>query len=124
MLVFLNMTSNSATFTNLRPSKKWNTATLERSNLVYRNGADAGVLYNIHIDEFTDNFHVCDSGSILRRDGTFIVGNEPFNAQEKLTVNNPNPGDKLEKLTVKVYDMSSGDLATISNPFYLQIRFD
>ena len=123
MIVILNQSSNDETFP-LDPQIEWNTCTLERSNLVYRNGADAGVNYMVAIEGGTDSVLYLSGGSSYTRSTTFFVGSEAFNSQERQTVRNRDNGNKLNQIRCRIYDATTGNLATISNPFYLQLRFD
>jgi hypothetical protein len=56
--------------------------------------------------------------------GFIFVGAEPFNAgqpQEMQTVNNNNPSLALQRLDVRVYDLT-GSPASISTAFYFVLR--
>ena len=123
MIVILNQSSNDETFP-LDPQIEWNTCTLERSNLVYRNGADAGVNYMVAIEGGTDSVLYLSGGASYTRSTTFFVASEAFNSQERQTVRNRDNGNKLNQIRCRIYDATTGNLATISNPFYLQLRFD
>jgi hypothetical protein len=114
------MSSNAEQF-DLPESIHWTEATLERCNLVYTNGSDAGVNFIVHIDQMPQNLLVCQSASTYNRVGSFFVGSEPFNPQESQTVHNSNPGRALDRLDVKVYDLSGSD-AAITNTFYLRLN--
>jgi hypothetical protein len=46
------------------------------------------------------------------------VGAEPFNAQEMQTINNNNTSLALQRLDVRVYDLT-GSPASISTAFYV-----
>ena len=46
---------------------------------------------------------------------------EPFNAQEMQTINNNNPSLALQRLDVRVYDLT-GSLTLISTAFYFVLR--
>jgi hypothetical protein len=45
------------------------------------------------------------------------VGAEPFNAQEMQTINNNNPSLALQRLDVRVYDLT-GSPSSISTAFF------
>jgi len=95
-------------------STQWDSATLERCNLVWTNGADPGANYVIHIDQMQQDLVVCKVGAGSHRTGSFFVGAEPFNAQEMQTINNNNFA--LQRLDVRVYDLT-GSPASISTAF-------
>ncbi len=118
MIVILNMSSNDETFP-LDPQIGWESCTLERSNLVYRNGADAGANNMVAIDSLRESFLFCTGGGSFTRSTSFFVGSETFNAQERATVRNREPNNKLHEIRCRVYDATTGSLATISNSFYL-----
>jgi hypothetical protein len=104
----------------------WDSATLERCNLVYTNGADPGANYVIHIDQMQQDLVpldlvVCKAGAGSHRTCSFFLGAEPFNAQEMQTINNNNPSLALQRLDVRVYDLT-GSPALISTAFYFILR--
>jgi hypothetical protein len=114
------MSSNNEVF-NFANAIHWDSATLERCNLVYTNGADLGANYVIHIDQMQQDLVVCQSGAGSDRTGSFLVGSEPFNSQEAQTIKNSNPGLALQRLDVHVYDLT-GSPATISTAFYFVLK--
>jgi hypothetical protein len=116
----VNMSSNSEVF-HLPDSVHWERATLERCNLVYTNGADMGAQYVIHIDQMDQPLLVCASGATANRIGSFLVGAEPFNVHESLTIRNTNPSRALQQLNVKIYTLA-GALATITGPFCFALK--
>ena len=99
----------------------WDSATLERCNLVWTNGADPGANYVIHIDQMQQDLVVCKAGAGSHRTVSFFVGAEPFNPQEMQTINNNNPSLALQRLDVRVYDLT-GSPASISTAFYFVLR--
>jgi hypothetical protein len=88
---------------------------------VYTNGADPGANYVIHIDQMQQDLVVCKAGAGSHRTGSFFVGAELFNAQEMQTINNNNPSLALQRLDVRVYDLT-GSPALISTAFYFILR--
>jgi hypothetical protein len=63
----------------------------------------------------------CKAGAGSHRTGSFFVGAEPFNAQEKQTINNNNTSLALQRLDVRVYDLT-GSPALISTALYFVVR--
>jgi hypothetical protein len=114
------MSSNNEVF-NFASGIYWDSATLERCNLVYTNGADLGANYVIHVDQMQQDLVVCQSGASTNRTGSFFVGAEPFNGQETQTIKNRNLGLALQRLDVNVYDLT-GSPATISTAFYFVLK--
>ena len=75
----------------------------------------------IHIDRMQQDLVVCKAGAGYHRTGSFFVGAGLFNAHEMQTINNNNPRLALQRLDVRVYDLT-GSPVSISTDFYFVLR--
>ena len=118
--ITVTMSSNSEAFV-LPNAIHWESVTLESCNLIYTNGANTGEKLMIHITQMQQEIVACQSGATTNLAGTFIVGSEPFNAKDALTIKNSSPNLPLQRLDIKVYKLN-GTLATISFSFVMVLN--
>ena len=118
--ISVTMSSNSEGF-DLPNAIHWESVTLGSSNLIYTNGANAGEKLMIHIPQIQQEIVACQSGVATNLAATFIVGSEPFNPQDTLTIKNSSPNLPLQHLDIKVYKLN-GSPATIGYTFVMVLR--
>ena len=119
--LLIQMTSNAQTF-DLQEAIYWDTATLERTDVVDNNNVAINTAV-VHIDQMPTELMVCSNGVTKNRTGSFFVGSGPFNPQETLTVRNTNPSKPINHLDVRIYD-TAGTLANITNAFVIKLKIN
>ena len=118
--ITVTMSSNSEGFVLPNPIH-WESVTLESCNLIFTNGANTGEKLIIHIPQMQQEIVACQSGICTNLASTFIVGSEPFNPQDTLTIKNSSPNLPLQHLDIKVYKLN-GSPATIGYTFVMVLR--